>query len=103
MDKLAEWMGWTEGSNSAAEPNGRWFSADSSYCMAEGDDITPAGAVAVLEKLTKDPIVYWWMEDTNAKDMAIVLSRIDCGLNVTVDADFCTAVRDAALAYLESL
>lgn len=100
MDKIqliAEWMEWEE----LIEGNGTWFNKLTDpavyvrYMGSSPSTLTPAGAVAVLEKMLSS-------RPSLAVQFATIMVDWLDDFGVDKDApNFCTAVRDAAVAILE--
>ena len=107
MDKLAEWMGWYEDAvgEFVCDPPDAYCDEDGyAWVMADNNQLTPAGAVAVLEKFRENALLY----ELDSNPLGWVEWGISHKATFLPEAsgqapDFCTAVRDVALAYLESV
>ena len=98
MKKLAEWMGWTPSDNG---PTPRYCGRGEGHekWMTRSADLTPAGAVAVLEKVREEGI----HDNIRLTERFLTEDIMEAFLYDPDECDFCTIVRDAALAYLESI
>ena len=79
-------MGWEE-----AHGDHLWYMSDENVA-ADNDTLTPAGAVAVLEKLPAH-----WTVSTYHSGVKVHVELFAGGSFPQTATDFCTAVRDAWL------